>query len=342
VTDRHALTAQRIAELIGGTLIGDGDAVVDCVAPIDASGPTALTFLASGKYAANIATCRASVLLVTEQFQDSPALVSARIVVRNPQEAMLAILPHLYETAEPSPGVDPTSRIGRGARIGQGVSIGPFVVIGAGAAIGDRVRLDAHVVVGEGVIIGAESHLSAGVTVHSGATLGSRVVLHAGARIGNDGFGYVFSGGGHARIPHVGRCIIEDDVEIGANTTVDRGSIDDTVIGTGTRIDNLVQIAHNVRIGRHCLIMSQVGIAGSARIGDGCVLAGQVGVAGHLTIGDGARVAGQAGVFGDIPAGETWSGYPARPHRESLRSHAALLKLSGMVKQIERLVSGTS
>ncbi|HUF29968.1 MAG TPA: UDP-3-O-(3-hydroxymyristoyl)glucosamine N-acyltransferase, partial [Gemmatimonadaceae bacterium] len=161
------------------------------------------------------------------------------------------------------------------------------------------------------------------------------VRLHAGVRIGSDGFGYVFRGGAHEKIPHVGRAIIEDDVEIGANSTIDRGSIDDTVIGAGTRIDNLVQIGHNVRVGRLCLIMAQVGIAGSVHIEEGCVLAGQAGVGGHITIGKGARIAGQSGVFGDVPAGETWSGYPARPHRDALRAQAAMFKLPSLVRHLE-------
>jgi UDP-3-O-[3-hydroxymyristoyl] glucosamine N-acyltransferase len=208
--------------------------------------------------------------------------------------------------------------------------------------IGDRVRLapgvtiDSHCVIQDAVEIGERTHLYPGVTVYSGTRIGARVIIHAGARIGSDGFGYVFREGRHDKIPHVGRCIVEDDVEIGANTTVDRGSIDDTVIGAGTKIDNLVHIAHNVRVGRLCLIMAQVGIAGSVRVEDGCVLAGQVGVSGHHTIGRGATIAAQAGVFGDIPAGETWSGYPARPHKESLRAHAALFKLPPLLRRIER------
>jgi len=157
-------------------------------------------------------------------------------------------------------------------------------------------------------------------------------------RIGSDGFGYVQRGGVHAKIPHVGRCIVENDVEIGANTTIDRGSIDDTVVGAGTKIDNLVQIAHNVRIGKLCLIMAQVGIAGSARVGDGAMLLGQVGVSGHHTIGKGAILAAQAGVFGDIPPGETWSGYPARPHKQALRAQAALFKLPDLLRKIEKLI----
>jgi UDP-3-O-[3-hydroxymyristoyl] glucosamine N-acyltransferase len=163
--------------------------------------------------------------------------------------------------------------------------------------------------------------------------------VHAGARLGSDGFGYVFRENAHVKIPHVGRCIVESDVEIGANSTIDRGSIDDTVIGAGTKIDNLVHVAHNVRIGRLCLLMAQVGIAGSVRIEDGVILAGQAGIAGHVTIGRGARIAAQGGVFGSVPAGETWSGYPARPHREALRAQAAMFKLPSLIRAIERLIA---
>jgi UDP-3-O-[3-hydroxymyristoyl] glucosamine N-acyltransferase len=167
------------------------------------------------------------------------------------------------------------------------------------------------------------------VTVYSGSEIGNRVIAHAGVRIGGDGYGYVFAKGAHQKIPHVGRCLVGDDVEIGANTTIDRGSIDDTVVGAGTKIDNLVQVGHNCRIGKLCLIMSQVGMAGSTRIGDGVVIAGAGrpwAVTSRSVIA--RKIAGQSGVFGDVPAGETWSGYPARPHRESLRASAALFKLA--------------
>jgi UDP-3-O-[3-hydroxymyristoyl] glucosamine N-acyltransferase len=234
--------------------------------------------------------------------------------------------------------VHQTAVIGRGVRLGREVSIGAYAVIGDGAVLGDRVVLDAHVAIGGGVRIGDDTRFFAGVTAYSGTAVGRRVIVHAGARLGSDGFGYVFRDGRHEKIPHVGRCIVEDDVEIGANSTIDRGSIDDTVIGAGTKIDNLVHIAHNCRIGRLCLIMAQVGIAGSVRVEDGCILAGQVGIAGHHTIGKGATLAAQAGAFGDIPAGETWSGYPARPHKEALRAQAALFRLPGLLRGIERLL----
>jgi UDP-3-O-[3-hydroxymyristoyl] glucosamine N-acyltransferase len=164
------------------------------------------------------------------------------------------------------------------------------------------------------------------------------VVLHAGAQVGREGFGWVPQAGGVRRTPHAGRCVLGDDVEIGANSCVDRGSIDDTVIGAGTKIDNLVQIGHNVRIGRGCMIASLVGVAGSCRIEDGVQIGGQVGLGGHLTVGRGAVLAARAGVFGDVPAGETWSGYPARPHREQLRVSAALPRLAALLKPLERLV----
>ena len=336
--ERRSLTARRIAELTGGELRGDPEATVDAVAPVERARARTVTFLASARYAPQFSTCEASVALVSPDLADVPG-VATRVVVRNPHEGMLVLLPHLYAARRATPGVDPTARLGRGVRLGIDVEIGPYVVLGDGAAVGDRVSLGAHVVVGAGATIGADSVLHPHVTLYSGTALGARVIVHSGARLGSDGFGYVFGDGAHRKIPHVGRCLVGDDVEIGANTTIDRGSIDDTVIGPGTKIDNLVQVGHNVRIGRLCLVMAQVGIAGSVRVGDGCVLAGQVGVSGHHVIGDGARLAAQAGVFGDIPAGETWSGYPARPHREALRAQAASFKLPGMIRRLERLIA---
>lgn len=332
------LTARDVAELVGGVVQGDSEAPVHGVAPIDRAAPGQLTFLASARYAPLLASCAASVVLVTPELADAPGGVAARVVVAKPQEAMLRLLPVLYSPPVQRPGIDPTARLGRGVVLGEDISIGPYVVIGEGARLGDRVRLDAHAVVGDGVELGDDTHLFPHVTTYPGTRVGRRVVVHAGARLGNDGFGFVFTGGSHQKIPHVGRCIIEDDVEIGANTTIDRGSIDDTVIGAGTKIDNLVMIGHNVRVGRLCLIVAQAGISGSTRLGDGCVVGGQVGIAGHGQIGDGARLAAQAGVFGDVPAGETWSGYPARPHREALRAQSALFKLAGMIRRLEKLL----
>jgi UDP-3-O-[3-hydroxymyristoyl] glucosamine N-acyltransferase len=333
------ITAEAVAALVSGELIGNAAAEVKGVAPLDRADSSDLSILSSGKYTPMMATTRAGVVLVDPEFRDAPGAPAARIVVEKPLEKLLALLPKLYPPELPAPGVAATARIGTGVKLGQRVAIGDYAIIGAGTTLGDDVVIGSHCVVGDRVSIGNAARLWPSVTIYTGATLGARVFVHSGARIGCDGFGYVFRDGAHQKIPHVGRCIIGDDVEIGANTTIDRGSIDDTVVGNGTKIDNLVHIAHNVRIGEKCLLMAQVGIAGSATIGDGAILAGQAGIAGHISIGAGARVAAQAGVFGDIPAGETWSGYPARPHRDALRASAALFKLAGMIRRLEQLLA---
>jgi UDP-3-O-[3-hydroxymyristoyl] glucosamine N-acyltransferase len=327
--------------MTGGVLTGDPESLVTAVAPLDRAQPHHLSFLASAKYAPLLARADAGVLLVAPALADFAGGARARVIVENPTEAMVSLLPFLYPPAEHVPGVHPSAVIGRGVTLAVDVSIGPYVVLGEGARVAARVRLHSHVVVGAGVTIGEDCELYESVTCYPGTIISDRVRVHAGARLGSDGFGYVFRNGVHEKIPHVGRCVIESDVEIGANTTIDRGSIDDTVIGSGTRIDNLVQIAHNVRIGRLCLIIAQVGIAGSVHVEDGAIIGGQVGVSGHLTIGKGARLAAQAGVFGDVPAGETWSGYPARPHREALRAQAAMFRLPSLIRALERLVGRT-
>jgi UDP-3-O-[3-hydroxymyristoyl] glucosamine N-acyltransferase len=309
------------------------------VAPLSRARASNLSFLADGRYSAALAQSSPGIVLVTPELAEAAAAVPARIVIDKPAAALLRLLPRFYPEQHADPYVAATARIGRGAKIGEGVTLEEYAVIGEGSVLGDGVTIGAHSVVGRGVVVGKGSRLFPHVTVYAGTTLGEQVILHSGARVGSDGFGYVFTGTDHAKIPHVGRCVIGNDVEIGANTTIDRGSIDDTVIGAGTKIDNLVQIGHNVQIGSRCLIMAQVGIAGSARIGDGCVLAGQAGLGGHITVGAGARIGGQSGVFGNVPPGEVWSGYPARPHRESLRATAAVLRLASIMKRLEKLLA---
>lgn len=336
------LTAAVVARLVGGTLAPDADPtrVVRRMAPLDRADGEAVSFLASGKYAAQFAGTAAGVVLLAPELADVPAPAGvARVLVAKPHEAMLALLPALYRPAPRTPGIHPTAVIGRGVTMGAAPQVGPYVVIGDGAVLGDRVTLDAHVVVGAGVVLGDDVRIFPHVTLYAGAVLGKRVMVQAGARIASDGFGYVFGEGQHRKIPHVGRCVLEDDVEIGANTTVDRGSIGDTVIGAGSKLDNLVMVGHNCRIGRLCLLMSQVGVAGSTVVEDGVILAGQAGLAGHITIGKGARIAAQAGVIGDVPAGATYSGYPARPHREAMKGYAAAARLAGLLKPLERLLA---
>lgn len=339
------MTAEEIARLVSGELRTkngtDGAAStvpITGIAPLDRAERSSLSFLASAKYAEAFAGTGAGVVLVSTELADTPGGAPIQIIVDKPHDAVLSLLPHFYKQPERKPGIHPTAQIGKDAKIGKDATIEEYAVIGEGAVIGDRVWIGPQVVVGNGAVIGDDTLLYAQCTIYNGARIGRRVLIQSGARIGSDGFGYVFRDNAHARIPHVGGCIIEDDVDIGANSTIDRGSIDDTVVGAGTKVDNLVHIAHNVRIGKLCLIMAQVGIAGSVHVEDGVILAGQVGLSGHLTVGKGARLAAQAGVFGDVPAGETWSGYPARPHRESLRASSALFKLAGMMKDIEALL----
>ena len=336
------LTAAAIAELTGGTVEGDAATTITSVASLDRARAGQLSFCASPKYAPQLAETEASVVLVTPEVAGTRTRAPARVVVPQPHDSMLTLLPRLYRTTARQPGIHPTAVLGRGVRFGAEVMIGPYVYVGDGAQLGDRVILDAHASVGAGVQLGDDVHLFPGVKVYPGSEIGRRVNIHGNAVIGSDGFGYVFKNGRHEKIPHVGRCIIEDDVEVGAGTTIDRGSIDDTVIGVGTKIDNLVMIAHNVRIGRLCMIAAQVGIAGSVRIEDGVIIGGQAGFQGHHTIGKGAKIGGQSGVFADVPPGETWSGYPARPHREALRAQAALFRLAAMMKGLERLLGRSS
>ncbi|MBI2796370.1 MAG: UDP-3-O-(3-hydroxymyristoyl)glucosamine N-acyltransferase [Gemmatimonadetes bacterium] len=333
-----ALTAAEIASASGGALVGDGATTVHAVAPLDRAEPGDLSFCSGEGRRAALAATRASVVLLSPALAHLPCGAASRVTVANPMGALVGLLPRLYRPPVRPVGVHRTVVIGRGAQLGAEVALGPYVVIGAGAVIGDRAWIEAGTVIGDGVQIGSDVRLHPGVTLYSGTVLGNRVQVHAGTRLGSDGFGYVFTDGEHRKIPHVGRLLVGDDVEIGANSTIDRGSIDDTAIGAGSKIDNLVHIAHNCRIGRLCLVAAQVGLAGSTTLGDGVILAGQVGLADHLTLGDRARIGGGSRVFGNVPAGETWTGYPARPHMEFLRTQASLYRLAVLTRRLERLV----
>ena len=333
-----SLTARAVADLVGGRLLGDGAIVIRAVRPLDRAGPDALSFAVSGRYAAELDSSRAGAVLVPEALADG-AGPGTRIVVSDPYAALVHVLHALYPAEPPEAGVDASARIGAGAVLGRDVSIGPFVVLGRGVRIGARSRLAQAVSLGDGVVIGEDAVIGPGVVCYAGSRIGSRVVIKAGAVIGGEGFGYLSDGRKHSRIPHVGGCILEDEVEVGSNTCIDRGSIDDTVIGLGTKVDNLVQVGHNVRIGQRCLIMAGVGIAGSTRVGNDVILAGHVGVTDHLVIGDRARIAAKSAIFGDVPAGTSFSGHPARPHRQFLRAQAAMYRLAPIVDELERLVT---
>lgn len=335
----RSLSAGEIAALTGGRLVGAAETLVSRLAPLDRAEPGDLSFLATARYLQYFQHTKAAVVLTKPEFAEAPG-PATRVVVPNPHGALLALMPVLYPEPPWAPGVHPTAVVGTGARWDDPVEIGPYVVLGQDVRLGRNVRIGAGCVVGDRVTIGDDSQLFPNVVCYPGTTVGRRVLLHAGVRLGSDGFGYVRGDHGeHRKIPHVGGCIIEDDVEIGANSTVDRGSVDDTVVGTGTKIDNLVQVGHNVRLGARCLLMAGAGIGGSTVIGDDVILAGQAGVIDHLVIGKGARVGAKAGLFGDIDAGSVVSGVPARNHRDVMRATAAMYRLARIVDQLEALVS---
>ncbi|MFO7588259.1 MAG: UDP-3-O-(3-hydroxymyristoyl)glucosamine N-acyltransferase [Gemmatimonadota bacterium] len=333
---RSTFTVQELAERVSGRVEGDPDRRVAGVAPAAAAGPEHLTFVVNERYARHLEGRRPGAVLVPRELPIE-ANGGSLIRVENPELAFSQLVALFAPEPDPEPGVHPTAVLGRGVSLGADVTVGPLVTIGEGASIGPRTRIGANTVIGPGASIGAECRIGPACSVLSGAVLGDRVRLHTGARLSVDGFGYAAGPEGPVKIPQVGRCVIGDDVEIGANSTIDRGSLGDTIIGAGTKVDNLVHIGHNCRIGRNCFIVAQVGIAGSSDVEDGVRLAGQVGLAGHLTVGAGASVGAQSGVMTDIPAGETWSGYPARPHRSWLRSTSMFYRLSELVRRIEAL-----
>lgn len=333
-----ALTAQAVADLVGGRLYGHGDLLLRRLRSLERADADALTLCISPRYIEALATSRAGAVLLPEGLRESNGPVT-RIVVEDPARALAEVARVLYPVGGGAPSIDPTARVGHGTTIGTTPHIGAYAVIGEQVRLGERVVIGPHVVIEPGVIIGDDVRIDARAVIHRGSVLGHRVWCKAGAVIGGAGFGFASGPEGHRRSPQVGGCILEDDVEVGSSSCVDRGSLDDTVIGMGTKIDNLVHIGHNVRIGSHCLVMMGVGVSGSTRIGDRVVLAGQAGIVGHLTIGDNARIGAQAGVISSVAAGAAVSGYPARPHREFLRAMAALYRLTPHVEALEALVA---
>ena len=331
------LSVAEIARCTGGEVSGDPERVIRGVAPLDTADPGDVAFLSTARYLLQLQATRAGAVLVPRSLPcEIPEGVSG-ILVDDPYAALVSILPLLYPERKEPAGVHPTAVVEEGVVLGEEVRVEPYAVIGRGSRIGDRVRIGAHTTLGDGCVVGADTVLHPQVTLYPGVQVGERCTVHSGARLGSDGFRFVFMDGGHRKMPQVGGCRIGNDVEVGANTTIDRGSVGDTVIGDGTKLDNLAHVGHNVRLGKHVLIIAQVGISGSSTVGDGAVLAGQVGVVGHVTIGAGARVAGRSVVTADVAPGETVSGNPARPHREAMRAQAALFRLPALMKRVQEI-----
>lgn len=330
------LTTQAVADLVGGRLAGASDVVIRRARALESAAPDDIAMCVSRSYASRMATSRAGAVLVPEALAGLPT-AGARIVVSDPAVAMTAVIDALDPRVPTVAAIAPTVRIAGGAQIGAGASIGEYAVIGAHVRIGARAAIGPHVVIGDDVVLGDDVRLDAHATIYAGVTIGNRVHVKAGAVIGGAGFGYAPAAPPRHRIRHVGGCIIEDDVDIGSNSCIDRGSLDDTRIGCGTKIDNLVHIAHNVQTGPDCLMMAGVGIAGSTRLGARVILAGHSGCADHVAVGDDVRIAAQSVVIDDVGAGATVNGYPARPHREFLRAIAGMYRLAPYARVLEAI-----
>lgn len=329
-------TVADLAHRVGADVLGDPDRPLSGVASLEVAGPEDLSFFARETLRAAVHGTRAGAVLTPRSF-DASGVPFSVLRVEDPQLSFARIVGLFHPEPEPPPGIHPSARVDEGARIGESVSLGPGVVVEDGARIGRGTWVGPGTLVGRGARIGVDCRLGHAVSILHRVEIGDRVRVHAGARIGTDGFGYVEGPEGAHKVPQVGGCVIGDDVEIGANCTIDRGALDDTWIGERTKLDNLVHVGHNVRIGSDCLVAAHVGIAGSSEIGAGTQFGGQAGVAGHLTIGAGARIAGQTGVIQDVAPGAELGGTPARPRRSWLKEAAHLGRLPNLFRRVARL-----
>ncbi len=324
---------KEIAGLINGVVAGDGDIEITGVSGLSETIPGHITYLTGAKYLKQAKDSSASAVLVKASAED---LDKPQIIVPNPELAFAQLLGHFYLTPAPCQGVSQNAAVSDEALIGENVTIHPYAYVGRGVVIGKDSIIYPGVFIGDKSVVGEACLIYPNVTIREGVTVGHRVIIHAGAVIGSDGFGYVFDGQAHRKIPQVGSVLIEDDVEIGANTTIDRATTGTTVIGKGTKIDNLVQIGHNVKIGRHVILVSQVGIAGSCNIGDGVAMGGQAGIPDHVNIEAGTMVGAQAGVVGDLKRG-VYLGSPAISYRDFFKSSVIFAQLPELKKKISEL-----
>ncbi len=335
------LTVAQLAERLDAELAGAGDTgrQITAVCPIEAAGENEVTFMSDDKHKDALEKSRAGAVIVSAHIE---GLDKAQLIVKNVDSALIEVLnafaPQLRAATE---GIDPTARIADSARIADGASIGAFVVIDDDVEIGPNSVIAAGCKIGENSKIGANTRLDSNVVIYHNCRLGDHVIILANSTIGATGFGYSFIDGAHRLIPHNGGVVIEDFVHIGSNSCVDRAKFGNTIIGAGTKIDNLVQVAHNVVMGKCCLIAGLTGLSGSCTLGDGVVLAGQVGLGDHIKIGDGAMVAAQAGVIGDVPAGQKMAWTPAIKAREAFRLVTLTMRLPKMAEQLKKLTKRT-
>jgi UDP-3-O-[3-hydroxymyristoyl] glucosamine N-acyltransferase len=323
-----------LAARVGGRVAGDPDRRLTGLRALEAAGPEHLSFYTDARLRRAAEASAAGAILTGPDVGD---LAHDLLVCDDPGGALIELLRLFHPEAAAPPGVHPTAVVAAGSRVAGSASIGPYVVIGEDCVIGDGAVLHPFVCVGTGCRIGRQAVLHPHVVLYARTTVGDRVVLHAGTVIGADGFGYVWRDGRHVKVPQVGSTVIEADVEVGANSAIDRATVEETRVGAGTKIDNLVQIGHNVRIGRSSILCGQVGVAGSAVVGDGVVLAGQAGVSNRVTIGDRARVAGKSAAFDDVPAGEQVAGVPAVPASRWRRQVALLARLPEIRRRLSAL-----
>jgi UDP-3-O-[3-hydroxymyristoyl] glucosamine N-acyltransferase len=324
-----------VAKMLGAELSGPGDVDIRGVAGIADARENDITYLSDAKHLKDLAGCRASAVIIPANLAVSAPMPS--LAVKNPRYAFALALRLFHEKPYAAGGISEQAVIGAGATMGADVTVHPFAVVADGARVGSRVTLYPGVYVGAGAVIGDDCILYPSVSVREGVTIGNRVVIHSCAVIGSDGFGFVTEGGKHHKIPQVGGVIIEDDVEIGANSTIDRATLGNTVIKKGTKLDNMVHIAHNVTVGEHCLLAAQVGIAGSSSLGKYVVIGGQAGVGDHLAVGDGVMVGGGTAVTRDVEAGQVIAGHNAMPLRDWLKVQAVLPRLPELKKIVSQL-----
>jgi len=339
------LSAAKIAEIINGIVVGNPDAVCEGVAPVESASPTDAAFVYDSKYEKKIPETRASVIIASKDYGIASKTF---VIVPAPLVAFATLLEYIENEERLAGGINsvkgihPSAVVSEKAVLGKDVTVGPCAVIEAGAHIGDGSYIGAGSFIGEGSSVGNFCVIHPNVVIYNRCVLGNKVVVHSSSVIGSDGFGYIpgaAAGGGIKKIPQLGIVKIADEVEIGSNVSIDRATLGETFIDGGTKIDNLCHIAHNVRIGKRCLIAANAGIAGSVVIGDDVMMGGQVGVKDHVTIGNRAVIAARAGVIGDVPEGATVSGFPARPHSAMMRLYALMDKLPEIFERIKKLES---